>query len=131
MEQEIVADAASLERDIALTGHAAVYGIFFDFDKDKVKPESKAALDEVAKLLTADPDMKLYVVGHSDSKGKLDYNLDLSLRRAKAMVAHLTAAYNISASRLAAHGVGPLSPVLSNKDESGRAKNRRVELVEQ
>ena len=131
MEQEVAADAASLERDIALTGHAAVSGIYFDFDKDKVKPESKAALDEVDKLQRANPDMKFYVVGHSDSKEKLDYNLDLSIRRAKAVGAHLTAAYNISASRLAAHGVGPLSQVLSNKDESRQAKNRRVELVEQ
>lgn len=130
MEQEVVADAKSLERDIAMTGHVAVYGIYFDFDKDTLKPESDKALIQVAELLKAHPEMTLYVVGHSDSKGRFDYNRDLSLRRAKAVVRELTSAYHIGADRLEAHGVGPLAPVLSNKNEKGRAKNRRVELVE-
>jgi outer membrane protein OmpA-like peptidoglycan-associated protein len=131
MKQEIVADAESLARDIAMTGHATVFGIYFDFDKDIVKPESERALVQVAKLMKDNPGLKLYVVGHTDSKGTFDYNMDLSRRRAKAVAGTLTRTYGISADRLQGHGVGPLSPVLSNKNENGRAKNRRVELVEQ
>jgi outer membrane protein OmpA-like peptidoglycan-associated protein len=131
MEQEIVANAESLERDIAMTGHATVSGIYFDFDKDIVKPESETALVQVGKLMRNNPDLKLYVVGHTDNKGKFQYNMDLSLRRAKAVVQALVESHGVDGNRLKAYSVGPLSPVLSNKNEKGRTKNRRVELVEQ
>ncbi len=131
MAQEVVADAKSLMSDIQAKGSASVYGIYFDFDKADIKPESEPAIKEIAKLLQENKGLKLYVVGHTDNVGTIDYNMKLSKARADAVVKELTTKYKISADRLKAYGVGSLAPVASNKTEEGRAKNRRVELVEQ
>lgn len=131
MKQDVVANAEALKGGLAEAGHVEVPGIFFDFNKSDVKPESKPALEEIAKLLKANPSMKVWVVGHTDSVGTLEANLKLSEARAAAVAKALVADYGISAARLKGTGVGPLSPLASNKSEEGRAKNRRVELVEQ
>jgi outer membrane protein OmpA-like peptidoglycan-associated protein len=131
MRQDVVADAASFASGLKETGHVAVYGIYFDTGKSDVKPESDAALQEIAKLLSQDPKLKLYVVGHTDSVGQLDANMKLSQARAEAVVKVLTGKYGVAASRLKAVGAGPIAPVASNATEEGKAKNRRVELVEQ
>jgi OOP family OmpA-OmpF porin len=132
MEGDLVtADAATLAKDITDSGHSSVYGIYFDTAKAEIKPESEATLGEIAKLLQQDRTLKLLVVGHTDNVGSLASNMDLSKRRADAVVAALTARYSVAASRLSGQGAGPLAPVASNKSEDGRAKNRRVELVEQ
>ena len=106
-------------------------GIFFDFNKSDVKPESKPSLDEVARMVKANPSMKVWVVGHTDSVGTVEANQKLSEARALAVVNTLVANYGIPAARLKGYGAGPIAPVASNKTEEGRAKNRRVELVEQ
>lgn len=131
MAQHVVADAASFGNDLKATGHVAVYGIYFDTGKSVLKPESTPALLEVAKLLGADPALKLWVVGHTDSVGAIDGNMKLAQARAEAVVAALTTTHGVAASRLKGYGVGPLAPVASNDAEEGRAKNRRVELVKQ
>jgi len=132
MESDLITvDAASLANDINRTGHASVYGIYFDTGKADIKPESDATLKEIAKLLDDDPKLKLYVVGHTDNQGALDLNMDLSRRRAEAALAALTTKYAVPAGRLRAYGSGPYAPVASNDSEEGRAKNRRVELVKQ
>jgi outer membrane protein OmpA-like peptidoglycan-associated protein len=128
---KVTVDAAALASDITATGHTAVYGIYFDTGKSEVKPESDAALQEIAKMLQQNAALKLLVVGHTDSAGALAANMDLSRRRADAVVQVLTGKYGVASARLLAQGAGPLSPVESNKTEEGRAKNRRVELVEQ
>ncbi|HEX7502457.1 MAG TPA: OmpA family protein [Acidobacteriota bacterium] len=130
MKQDVVADAAALGASIAASGKAAVYGIYFDTGKAVVKPESTPALDEITKLLKQSGGLVLYVVGHTDNVGALDYNLKLSADRADAVVKAL-AARGIAAARLKGAGVGPYCPVTSNRTEEGKAKNRRVELVEQ
>ena len=127
----VTVDAAALASDIDKTGHSAVYGIYFDTGKAEVKPESDGALKEIAKLLQQRAELKLLVVGHTDSVGTLASNMDLSKRRADAAVQALTTRYGIAAARLSAQGAGPLAPVASNRSEEGKAKNRRVELVEQ
>ena len=131
MSQEVFADAETLAQDIRDTGHASIYGIYFDFDKADVKPESEPALKEIEKLLQQDTGLKLYVVGHTDNVGEFSYNMNLSQARADAVVKKLVTNHGISADRLKPHGVGPLAPVSSNKTEDGQALNRRVELVEQ
>ncbi len=132
MESDLITvNAASLANDINRTGHASVYGIYFDTGKADVKPESDATLNEIAKLLQGDPTLKLYVVGHTDNQGALDLNMDLSRRRAEAVLAALTTKHAVPAARLKAYGCGPYAPVASNDSEDGRAKNRRVELVKQ
>lgn len=123
--------ADTLNRDIGATGHVAVYEILFDTGQAVIKPESAAAVAEIARLLTNTPSLSLHVVGHTDNVGALAGNMDLSKRRAAAVVTALTTTHKIAATRLHAEGVGPLAPVASNDTEAGRAKNRRVELVKQ
>jgi OOP family OmpA-OmpF porin len=129
MEQEVTADAQSLAGDISSSGHVAVYGIHFDFNEATVKPESEPTMKEIAKLLEQNPGLSLYVVGHTDNVGEIDYNMKLSKARAEAVVKALAEKYGVPQNRLDAYGVGPLAPVASNETEEGRALNRRVELV--
>jgi OmpA-OmpF porin, OOP family len=86
MTQHVVADAASFSNDLKATGHVAVYGIYFDTGKAILKPESTPALLEVTKLLGANPALKLWVVGHTDSVGPVDANMKLAQARAEAVV---------------------------------------------
>jgi OmpA-OmpF porin, OOP family len=127
----VTIDAAAMAKDIASTGHVALYGIYFDTDKSDLKPESQPTLQEIAKLLKQDASLKLYIVGHTDNVGGFDYNIGLSERRAAAVVKELSAKHGVAATRLKPAGVGMLSPVAPNDAERGRAKNRRVELVKQ
>jgi len=131
MTQSVVANAAAFSNDLRTSGHAAVYGIYFDSGKSELKPESTQAIAEIATLLQGDTALKLYVVGHTDSVGGLESNVKLSQARAAAVVQALVQAHGIAASRLQPFGVGPTAPVASNDTDEGRAKNRRVELVKQ
>lgn len=123
--------ADALAESIAKGGHVAVYGIVFDSGSATLRPESNTRLSEIVKLLERDPDLRLYVVGHTDNVGGFESNMQLSEDRASAVVSALTSTYGVDGSRLEAHGVGPLVPVASNADEAGRQRNRRVELVAQ
>ena len=131
MVQDVLADAKQMAQDIKNTGKVALYGIYFDTDKAIVKPESEPTLKEIAKFLKENTSIKIYVVGHTDSTGDFNHNQKLSEARAQSVVKELTGKYGIAANRLKGHGVGPLAPVASNSTNEGKAKNRRVELVEQ
>lgn len=128
MKQEVAANADALRGTLAESGHAEVPGIFFEFNKSEIKPESRPALQEIVKLLQANPSLRVWVVGHTDNVGTAETNLRLSNSRASAVVAALVQA-GIKADRLEPSGVGPFSPVVANTTEEGRARNRRVELV--
>lgn len=131
MEDDLIkVNADEMLKGIKATGKIALYGYFFDFDKSAIKPESKPALDEIAKLLRENPAMNLHVVGHTDMQGSQPYNMSLSERRGKAVVDELVKNYGINYTRLSGAGVGALAPVSTNKTEAGRKLNRRVELVE-
>lgn len=130
MQQDIVANAAALKSGLAGSGHVEVPGIFFDFAKADVKPESQPAIQEVVKMLQASPSLKVWVVGHTDNVGTADANVALSSGRAAAVVKALVAA-GIDVRRLTPHGDGPFAPVAANTTDDGRAHNRRVELVAQ
>jgi outer membrane protein OmpA-like peptidoglycan-associated protein len=129
MEDEVAINEAALNKGLSESGKIAVYGIFFDTGKSAIKPESKPTIDEILKLLNKNSTYKLYVVGHTDSDGTVEANMKLSSERAAAIVKALTAA-GVQATRLKSAGVGPYSPVDTNRTEAGKAKNRRVELVE-
>jgi len=130
MEDDLIKiNADEMLKGIKAEGKITLYGIFFDFDKADVKPESEPTLKEIANLLKKDTKLNLYVVGHTDNKGKFEYNIDLSKRRAQAIVKELTTKYGISSNRLTPDGVGPLASVSTNETEDGRKLNRRVELV--
>ena len=131
MKQEIVADASAMGNDINSTGHASVYGIFFDTGKAEIKPESDEAIAQISILLKNNESLKLYVVGHTDNVGTIDANMKLSKDRADAVVNVLVTKYGIASARLKSYGVASLVPVASNDTEEGKGKNRRVELVKQ
>lgn len=129
MEQDIFVDAQSMQSDLDAQGRVALYGIYFDFDKSDVKPESEPTLEQIAKLLSENPKLNLYVVGHTDNVGDFNYNMKLSQARADAVVKTLVSKYDVNKKRLTPAGVGPLVPITSNDTEEGRAENRRVELI--
>lgn len=131
MKQEVVATAEVMGDDINATGHVSIYGIYFDTGKSEIKPESDAAISEIAKLLKNNGALKVYVVGHTDNVGSFDSNMKLSKDRADAVAKALSDKHGIDAARLKPYGVASLAPVASNDSEDGKAKNRRVELVKQ
>jgi outer membrane protein OmpA-like peptidoglycan-associated protein len=123
--------AENMASTMATEGKVAVYGIYFDNNHAEVKPESEETISEIAKMLKSRPALKLLVVGHTDAVGTLASNMDLSQKRASAVVEVLIKRHGIDAKRLAPVGVGYAAPVAPNSSEDGRAKNRRVELMEQ
>lgn len=130
MDDNLIAvNAEEMLKGIRVDGKIALYGIFFDVNKVIVKPESKTTLDEISSLLKMDASLNLYVVGHTDMTGSFDHNMDLSKRRAAAVVKELTSQYGINPARLTPQGVGSLCPISTNESETGRKQNRRVELV--
>jgi len=96
MKQEVTADAKFMADGISSTGHVAIYGIYFDFNKSDVKPESDPALQEINKLLSNNPNLKVFIVGHTDNVGGVDYNMKLSQTRADAVVKALTTKYKVN-----------------------------------
>ena len=126
----VTVDAGEMAKSIDSTGRVALYGIYFDFNKADVKPESDATLEQIAALMKKDTALKVLVVGHTDNVGSFSFNMDLSQRRAAAVVAALATRFAVGKDRLTPVGVSFASPVAPNKTEEGRAKNRRVELVD-
>ncbi len=129
-ERMVVVKADEMAREIDLAGKIALYGIYFDTDRTEIKKDSVPTLEEIAALLKDRPRLRVLVVGHTDSTGEREYNMGLSRRRAEAVVKYLVSTFGIAQSRLVPAGVGMLAPVATNRTEEGRAKNRRVELVE-
>ena len=130
LEKKMVTiSAEEIGSAIGADGKIVLYGVLFDFDKATITPESAPQLEEMARYLKENGNVKVYIVGHTDNVGKLDYNLKLAAR-AEAVVNSL-AANGIDAQRMASKGVGPFVPVASNRTEEGQTLNRRVELVEQ
>ena len=102
-------------------------GVNFDNDEDVLHPDSLAILEGVAATLKRYPGFKVEVAGHTDSHGSSAHNLDLSNRRAKAVMDYFIA-HGIAANRMSAKGYGETQPIGNNYLEEGRVKNRRVEL---
>jgi len=110
-------------------GKLVSYGIYFDVNKDIVKPESFGTLKEIAKVLTENPDVKVKIVGHTDSDGADAANLDLSKRRGASVKNELAANFGIDPSRLESDGLGESQPVAPNDSPVNKALNRRVEFI--
>jgi outer membrane protein OmpA-like peptidoglycan-associated protein len=130
MQQEVVADAATMDNAIKQNGHVAVYGIHFNTGKADILPDSESTLNEIVKLMQQDAALQLRIEGHTDNQGNAGANQALSEKRAQSVVAWLTA-HGVPAARLTAKGFGQTKPVADNSTEDGRAKNRRVELARQ
>jgi outer membrane protein OmpA-like peptidoglycan-associated protein len=117
-----------VEKQLSETKRAVTWGIYFDFNKDTIKPESAPVLKEIVQAMTDNPDWKLTVEGNTDNIGGDVYNLDLSKRRAAAVKEVLETQYHIAPDRLATNGFGASHPIDTNETLEGRARNRRVEL---
>lgn len=109
--------------------HVALYGVLFDFDKSALQPVSDGVLERVRDLLEKNRALQLEVQGHTDNVGDGAYNQRLSEARAAAVVSWLTG-HGIDGARLSSAGFGMTRPVADNKLDTGRAKNRRVEIAD-
>lgn len=110
-------------------GKLVTYGIYFDVNKDVVKPESSGTLKEISKVLTENPEVRVKIVGHTDSDGADAANLDLSKRRAASVKTELSKNYGIDAARIETDGMGETKAVAPNDTPSNKALNRRVEFI--
>ncbi len=106
----------------------AIKGIYFDFNKDTIKPKSKPVLDRAVSVLDEFPSIRIEISGHTDSIGDPEYNKDLSRRRAEAVKSYLVE-NGIKPERVETRGAGMDEPVASNTSAAGRAKNRRIEFT--
>lgn len=118
-------------QSILASGRYVSHGILFDTDSDRLKPESAAVIQSIAKALTTNPNLKLMIEGHTDGVGNAAHNLDLSKRRAEAVKAVLVSQFTVDASRLTTNGLGSTKPMDTNDTPQGRAQNRRVEFSKQ
>jgi outer membrane protein OmpA-like peptidoglycan-associated protein len=114
---------------INASGKYVTHGINFDTNSDHLKPESSAVLKQVSAGLIRNPNLKLEIDGYTDSVGDAGHNLDLSQRRAQAVMAVLVGQFGVDAGRLSANGFGADKPIGSNDTPDGRAENRRVEFL--
>jgi OmpA-OmpF porin, OOP family len=110
-------------------GKLVTYGIYFDVNKDLVKPESYGTLKDIATVLNEVPDVKVKIVGHTDSDGDDAKNMDLSKRRAASVKAELAKSFGVNADRLVTDGMGESQPVAPNDTPVNKALNRRVEFI--
>lgn len=120
----------NLDAGLVTKGHIAIYDIYFETGKSEIKGESYDALKTIAEYLKAHSDKKYLVVGHTDNAGDFNANIKLSHERAKAVVRGLIVDHSVNKEQLKSYGVGPAAPVSSNSTDEGKAKNRRVEIVE-
>lgn len=123
--------AEKLSKGIAANGHIAVYGIHFEIGNSNIKAESGNSLTLIADYLKSVEGKKFFIVGHTDNTGLLAENMKLSESRAKSVMDKLVNDYSINPSQLVSYGVSSLAPIASNQTDEGKAKNRRVEIVEQ
>ena len=128
---QVVVDSAAMSKGLRSEGKIALYGLQFATDSANLRPDSDATLKQMSDLLHQQPNLKVYIVGHTDNSGLLEHNLALSQQRAKSVVDALTSRFGIAPDRLIAKGLASYSPLANNHNDADKAKNRRVEMVEQ
>lgn len=126
---KITTAAPDTRSKLITEGKFVSYGIYFDSGKDQVKPESYGALSDLAKVLKENPDVRVRIVGHTDSDGSDELNLDLSGRRAANVRKTLTDDHGIAGDRMDTQGAGETQPLAPNDTAGNKAKNRRVEFI--
>lgn len=118
-----------LANTLEATGRAILSDLTFETGSATLGPGPFDSLADLAALLAADPDLRVALVGHTDSSGTLAANIALSKRRAGAVLERLATAHAAPRARMEAEGMGYLAPVASNRSEEGREANRRVEVI--
>ncbi len=116
--------------DIEKSGKAVLGGLYFDTGKATLLDSSNDSLTDISAYLNERPTQTFLVVGHTDTVGSYESNLDLSKKRADAVIAALVERFTVRADQLIGVGASYAAPVASNRAENGRSLNRRVELVE-
>ncbi len=104
-----------------------LFNINFDFDSYRLRPESKSPLDDVAMMMRSFPEMRIKIIGHTDSKGSDEYNDKLSLNRSKEVARYLNSK-GVAMDRMETEGFGEKYPIDTNETDEGRFNNRRVEI---
>ncbi len=125
----LAAGLPDMRHKLITEGKLIAYGIYFDVNSDKLKLESTPSIKEIASVINDNPDIKVKIVGHTDSDGADDLNLDLSKRRAESVKNELVKAYSIAADRLETEGKGETQALAPNNNALNKAKNRRVEFI--
>jgi OmpA-OmpF porin, OOP family len=125
----IAVGAPDTRNKLLTEGKLVTYGIYFDVNKDVVKPESYGTLKDIAKVLTENPDVRVKIIGHTDSDGADAANLDLSKRRAASVKNELVKNFSIGEDRIETDGMGESQPIAPNDTPSNKALNRRVEFL--
>lgn len=110
-------------------GHVILSDLNFESGSSDLGPGSYNSLKDLAAFLKSDPDLRIALVGHTDTVGGLDPNIALSKRRAASVVERLVSAYDVPPEQLMAEGMGYLAPIAPNLTQPGREANRRVEAV--
>jgi outer membrane protein OmpA-like peptidoglycan-associated protein len=121
--------APDFGQTILSSGKFVTHGILFDTDSDRVKPESAAVIQMIAKALAESSDLNAEIDGHTDATGNAAHNMDLSKRRAAAVKRILVSQFGIDAGRLSTAGFGSSKPIDTNNTPEGKANNRRVEFI--
>ena len=126
---KITTAAPDTRSKLITEGKLITYGIYFDVNSDKVKPESNGTLNDIAKVLKETPNMNIKIVGHTDSDGDDTKNLELSQRRAISVKNALSNNFGITADRFQTDGAGESMPLVPNTTAEQKSKNRRVEFI--
>lgn len=126
---ETVPEAGSLAQKLEARGAAVLAGLTFRTGASELGEGPFASLEALAAWLRDDPERRAMLVGHTDSEGDLERNIELSQARAEAVLNALVEEYEIDKAQLAARGIGYLAPRASNATAQGREANRRVEIV--
>lgn len=125
----IAAGLPDMRSKLLTEGKLVSYGIYFDVNKDVVKPESYGTLKGIADVLKENPTVRVKIVGHTDADGADAANLDLSKRRGASVKAELVKNFGIDAARLESDGLGETKPIAPNDTPANKAMNRRVEFI--
>jgi len=125
----MAAGMPDMRNKLITEGKLISYGIYFDVNSDKLKPESAPSIKEIATVIKDNPDIKVKIVGHTDSDGADDLNLDLSKRRAESVKKEMVTSHGIDSGRLETEGKGESQPISTNDSGVNKAKNRRVEFL--
>jgi OmpA-OmpF porin, OOP family len=125
----VAAGLPDMRSKLITEGKLVTHGIYFDSGSDKIKPESYGTLKEIAAVLKENGEVKVKIIGHTDSDGSDELNLDLSKNRSASVKNALSQEFGIDASRMETDGKGESQPMDLNTTPEGKANNRRVEFL--
>ncbi|WP_425044696.1 OmpA family protein [Primorskyibacter sp. S87] len=129
INETVITPELGVKQALTTDGRAILSGLDFGTGADALGTGPYSDLSELAEILESSPDIRIALVGHTDTIGTLERNIALGKRRAEAVKAHLVEQYGIDVDRIEAEGAGYLAPLTSNISEAGRESNRRVEAV--